>query len=68
MEGSCPQNSFNRLLGLNTRLTFKIIALFFSKNTIKDQLQYLIYLQNKTIRAKVGQSAREICPDWTTRF
>ena len=25
MEGSCPQNSFNRLLGLNTRLTFKII-------------------------------------------
>ena len=25
MERSCPQNSFNRLLGLNRRLTFEII-------------------------------------------
>ena len=35
---------------------------------ISPLILHLVYLQNKTIRTEVGQSAQEITPDWTIHF
>ena len=69
---ACVQNTKpngkHKMKRRQKKITFLLASHKSTQLGIPPLFPYLIYFQNKTICTEVGQSARRISPDWTTRI